>query len=57
MELVLVWAVCIAAGGIVGGQKGRTGMGVLLGALLGVIGVLIIAILPPDPATKKALDD
>lgn len=44
--LFVIWALSIGAAAIIGSYKGRTGTGVLLGALLGVIGVIVIACLP-----------
>lgn len=46
MEFAFIWIVCIALGAWVGSTKNRTGMGLVLGMLLGAIGVLIIALVP-----------
>jgi uncharacterized membrane protein YeaQ/YmgE (transglycosylase-associated protein family) len=49
---VLVWIIAAlifgASGSAVGKSKGRSGQGFWLGALLGIIGVIIIACLRPD---------
>lgn len=46
--LVLVWLVCAALGWVIGDSKGRGGLGVALGLLLGLIGLVIIAVIPAD---------
>jgi hypothetical protein len=47
---LIIWALFVAAGYVVGKQKGRVGAGVALAALLGVAGVIIMACLPAKPA-------
>jgi uncharacterized membrane protein YeaQ/YmgE (transglycosylase-associated protein family) len=44
---LILWVLFVALGGWVGSTKNRTGMGIVLGLLLGLIGVLIIALVPP----------
>jgi hypothetical protein len=44
--LVVVWLLCAVVGLVVGQSKGRAGEGFVLGLLLGLIGILIIAVLP-----------
>jgi hypothetical protein len=43
---LIIWALFVTAGYVVGKQKGRVGAGVALAALLGVAGVIIMACLP-----------
>jgi|HubBroStandDraft_6_1064221.scaffolds.fasta_scaffold784035_2 hypothetical protein len=47
---LIIWALFVTAGYVVGKQKGRVGAGVALAALLGVAGVIIMACLPAKPA-------
>lgn len=54
MGFVLFWLLFVALGGWVGSTKGRTGMGVILSLLLGVLGILIVALLPETEAHKRA---
>lgn len=57
MEAVLlVWLVCGFVGALVGSSKGKAGAGAVLGFLLGVIGLIIIAVMKPSPEfeAKKA---
>jgi hypothetical protein len=44
--LVISAAVFGTAGGFVGNRKGRMGLGITLGILLGLIGLVIIACIP-----------
>jgi hypothetical protein len=46
MILIVIWAVCIAASVIIGKQKGRVALGWWMGILLGLIGVVIMLIVP-----------
>jgi predicted membrane channel-forming protein YqfA (hemolysin III family) len=46
--ILLIWAVAAAVVAYhIGNRKGRPGTGLLLGLLLGWIGVIIIAFVPP----------
>lgn len=42
MEIVLVWIFCAIISGAIGSMKNRTAEGVLWGALLGVIGIIVM---------------
>ena len=53
--LVTIWLISALVGTVVGQSRGRTGPGFALGALLGVIGVVIIALLSKTPQ-KQAED-
>ena len=44
--ILIFWVVPIGVAGMVGGNKGRRGLGYLLGLFLGWIGVVIIAFMP-----------
>jgi hypothetical protein len=50
---VIIWAVCGFIGWKIGDSKGRGGLGALLGIILGLIGIVIIAVIPK----KKSADD
>lgn len=47
MELLLLWALCALAGYYIGKSRGRAETGCALGCLLGPIGWIISACLPP----------
>jgi len=47
MFVFIVWIICLAVSVKVGKDKGRNGLGWALGLLLGPIGLIIIAVLPP----------
>lgn len=47
MVWVVIAIVCAIAGFFIGQNKGHAGLGLVLGLLLGVIGLIIIALLPP----------
>lgn len=50
MGLVLVFAVIFGGiGYAIGKGKGQAGLGLVLGALLGLIGLIIIAVMKPAP--------
>lgn len=44
--IYLIWLLCAVAGYFIGETKNRAGLGAVLGLLLGVIGVIIIAVMP-----------
>lgn len=44
---IIVWALVVGAGGLVGDRKGRFGEGIAWTALLGLIGLVIIALRSP----------
>ena len=59
MELLFApigWALIVTAGYFIGKNKGRGATGVLLAALLGLIGLVILACLPRSAATKRAVE-
>jgi hypothetical protein len=45
--LIVVMLICGGIGAAIGNSKGRLGLGIVLGALLGLIGIIIIAVLEP----------
>lgn len=49
MVYLIVAIIFGAIGAAVGSGKGRTGLGFILGALLSLIGVIIIAVMDPSP--------
>jgi len=49
---VAVDVICLFLGMIIGGSKGFTGLGLILGLLLGPLGVLIVAIMKPTPEVQ-----
>lgn len=46
--IIIIWLAGAFAGGVVGQLRGRWGLGVALGAILSVLGVVIIACIPKD---------
>ena len=50
MIFLILWIGCAVLGGWIGSQKNRTGTGVALGGLLGIISLIIILALPAKPA-------
>jgi hypothetical protein len=59
MELLLAligWALIVTSGYFIGKNKGREVAGVILAALLGLIGLVIVACLPRRRAAKRALE-
>ena len=58
MELLLAligWALIVTAGYFIGKNKGREVAGVILAALLGLIGLVIVACLPRSRAARMAV--
>ena len=51
---ILWWILCAIVGGAIGHMKGQVSVGVILGALLGPLGV-IIALFLSDPHEQRAL--
>lgn len=47
--LLLVWDFCGWLGATIGEPRNRWGLGLACGLILGPIGVLIVAVLPPGP--------
>jgi hypothetical protein len=47
--VVIIWLACAGIGYAIGNAKGRGTEGLLLGLILGVIGIIIIALLKPRP--------
>lgn len=45
---ILIWIACGFGGYAIGKSKGREVLGAVLGFLLGVIGLIIIAVIPGD---------
>src|SRR5262249_32311831 len=55
VELVaFAWLLSIVLCTVIGASKGRTGEGPTLGALLAVVGLVIVCALPVRPAPAKA---
>ena len=53
MAYLVIWIICAVIGALIGESKGRKVEGALLGGLLGLLGVLIIALLPSKPAVGQ----
>jgi hypothetical protein len=49
---VAVDVICLFLGMIIGGSKGFTGLGIILGLLLGPLGVLVVAVMKPTPEVQ-----
>lgn len=47
LTAMLIGGVCAVIGGLIGRSKDRWGWGVALGLLLGPIGLIIVAVMPP----------
>ena len=52
---VVIWLICAVIGWAIGSSKGRAGAGLVLGLLLGIIGVIIIAVM--QPTTEKKAEE
>lgn len=54
MELLLIgWLLCAIAGAVIADRRGgKAWLGALVGAVLGPIGVLLVAVLPPTDFGK-----
>jgi len=46
--MILIWMLCMVLGWHIGKNKNREEFGFLMGFLLGALGVLIIALMPPN---------
>jgi hypothetical protein len=55
MEWVALFAVMALVGALIGKSKGKAGLGFVLGLFLGVIGWIVIALIPARPAQPKQL--
>ena len=53
VAIIMIWIVSAIAAGVVGKSKGRAGAGWALGIFLGLIGLFIIAVLPPIEGKKS----
>jgi len=49
---LVVWVISVIAGFRIGRQKGRVGAGLTLTILLGLLGLIILAFIPPTRAVK-----
>jgi hypothetical protein len=47
--LIVLWVLCAFIGMAIGSSKGRAGTGFILGLVLGLIGIVIIAVMSPTP--------
>lgn len=45
---IVLWGVCVAIATAIGSSKGKAGTGFALGLLLGLIGVIIVAVMGDD---------
>jgi hypothetical protein len=52
LVVLLIWVACGVAGWKIGDNKGRPGLGAVLGFLLGLIGLLIVALIPSAQAAR-----
>ncbi|MGR3494093.1 hypothetical protein [Citreimonas sp.] len=55
MELLVFWLICAVVTAIIASSKGRSGFGwFLIGAVIGVFGIILIACLPSLAEEKPA---
>ena len=54
MVILIVWLLCALLAGFIGNSKGKLGLGVVLGLLLGVIGVIIMLVVKPASPSKSS---
>jgi hypothetical protein len=52
--ILIVWLLCALLAGFIGNSKGKLGLGVVLGLLLGVIGVIIMLVVKPASPSKSS---
>lgn len=53
--VLIIWGVCALLAAGIGASKGQGGLGFFLGLVLGIIGVVIIALIkPPQPEPQQA---
>ena len=48
MLIFILWVVCIIVATMVGSSKEKGGLGFVLGLLFGIIGVILIAVIPEN---------
>src|SRR5689334_19654363 len=60
-QVVVIWLivafVCGLVGSAIGSGKGRQGAGFALGALFGIFGILIIAVMSPTPEAQAEMNE
>jgi len=54
MVILIIWLLCALLAGFIGQSKGKLGLGVVLGLLLGVFGVVIMLIVKPSSPSKSS---
>ena len=54
MVILIIWLLCALLAGFIGQSKGKLGLGVVLGLLLGVFGVVIMLIVKPSSTSKSS---
>lgn len=50
--IIGIWAACAVLGAVIGSSKGKGVTGFVLGAVLGVIGLIIVVLLKPAPTSE-----